>query len=136
MEFKLLEEKDLKNMKQILENDNTEYNIDYLKEFITKENNYGFIAIKDNNVVAFLYGYKMLRPDGRKMFYIHSVDVLPEYQNQGIGSKLMEYTLSYIKQENDCYKFFVLTEKDNIKACKLYTKYATRNEQVLFSNKI
>ena len=37
---------------------------------------------------------------------------------------------------NKYYKYFVLTEDDNIKACKLYQKYADRNEQVLFSNKI
>ena len=48
----------------------------------------------------------------------------------------MEVTLDYIKQENKYYKFFVLTEDNNIKACKLYQKYANRDEQVLFSNKI
>ncbi len=48
----------------------------------------------------------------------------------------MEFTLDYIKKENKYYKFFVLTEDDNIKACKLYQKYAKKNGQVLFSNKI
>lgn len=72
----------------------------------------------------------------KSMFYIHSVDVISEYQNKGIGTKLMEFMLEYIKKENKYYKFFVLTENDNIKACKLYQKYADRDEQVLFSNKI
>ena len=40
------------------------------------------------------------------------------------------------KRINKYYKFFVLTEDDNIKACKLYQKYAKRDEQVLFSNEI
>ena len=78
----------------------------------------------------------MLRPDGKRMFYIHSVDVIKELQSKGIGTKLMEYTLNYVKKENKYYKFFVLTEEDNIKACKLYQKYAKRDEQVLFSNEI
>ena len=78
----------------------------------------------------------MLRPDGRRMFYIHSVDVLPEYQSKGIGTKLIEDTLEYIKSEDKYYKYFVLTEENNIKACKLYQKYANREEQVLFSNNI
>lgn len=55
---------------------------------------------------------------------------------KGIGTRLIEYVLKYIKEEKRYYKFFVLTEKDNIKACKLYQKYANRDEQVLFSNKI
>ena len=119
-----------------IENIIIEYNKDNLKKFIENKDNYLFIGIKDNKAIAFLYGYGMLRPDGRKMFYIHSVDVLAEYQSKGIGTKLMEYTLEYVKSENKYYKYFVLTEENNIKACKLYQKYANREEQVLFSNNI
>ena len=119
-----------------VENIIIEYNKDDLKKFIENKENYIFAGIKDNKAIAFLYGYGMLRPDGKKMFYIHSVDVLPEYQSKGIGTKLMEHTLEYIKDEKKYYKYFVLTESDNIKACKLYQKYANRDEQVLFSNNI
>ena len=114
----------------------TECSIKDLKEFIKNKENYVFVGVKDEKIIAFLYGYGMLRPDGKSMFYIHSVDVISEYQSKGIGTRLMEVTLDYIKQENKYYKFFVLTEDNNIKACKLYQKYANRDEQVLFSNKI
>ena len=107
-----------------------------LEKFIEDKNNYAFVSIKDNKAIAFLYGYGMLRPDGKRMFYIHSVDVISECQSKGIGTSLMEFTLDYVKKENKYYKFFVLTEEDNIKACKLYQKYANRDEQVLFSNEI
>ena len=119
-----------------VENVIIEYKKEHMEKFLENKENYLFAGIKDNTAIAFLYGYGMLRPDGRKMFYIHSVDVLPEYQSKGIGTKLMEYTLKYIKYENKYYKFFILTENDNIKACKLYQKFANRNEQVLFSNNI
>lgn len=134
--FKRLEKEDIGKMQEILANDKIEYNVENITQFINNENNYGFIGIKENKVVAFLYGYGMLRPDGKSMFYIHSVDVISEYQSKGIGTRLMEVTLDYIKQENKYYKFFVLTEDNNIKACKLYQKYANRDKQVLFSNKI
>lgn len=114
----------------------TECKINDLEKFIANKDNYVFVGIRENKIIGFLYGYGMLRPDGKSMFYIHSVDVFPEYQSKGIGTKLMEFTLEYIKKENKYYKFFVLTENDNIKACKLYQKYANKNEQVLFSNKI
>ena len=114
----------------------TECSIKDLKEFIKNKENYVFVGVKDEKIIAFLYGYGMLRPDGKSMFYIHSVDVISEYQSKGIGIRLMEVTLDYIKKENKYYKFFVLTEDNNIKACKLYQKYANRDEQVLFSNKI
>ena len=129
IQYKRLELNDIENI--IIE-----YNKDSLEKFIENKENYLFTGIKDNKAIAFLYGYGMLRPDGNRMFYIHSVDVLPEYQSKGIGTKLMEYTLEYIKAENKYYKYFVLTESDNIKACKLYQKYSNRDEQVLFSNNI
>ena len=114
----------------------TECAIKDVERFINNKENYVFVGIKENRTIAFLYGYGMLRPDGKSMFYIHSVDVISEYQSKGIGTKLMEFSLDYIKKENKYYKFFVLTENDNIKACRLYQKYANRDEQVLFSNKI
>ena len=114
----------------------TESKITDLEKFIENKDNYAFVGIIDNKIIAFLYGYGMLRPDGKRMFYIHSVDVINEEQSKGIGTKLMEFTLDYIKKENKYYKFFVLTKDNNIKACNLYQKYANRDEQVLFSNKI
>lgn len=47
----------------------------------------------------------MLRTDGKSMFYIHSVDVISEYQNKGIGTKLMEFTLEYIKKKINIINF-------------------------------
>lgn len=136
MEFKRLEETDAKDMQEIIENDNQIFNIECIKNFIKDTNNYGFIGKIDKKIVAFLYGYGLLRPDGKSMFYIHSVDVVPEYQNKGIGTKLMDYVLKYIIDEKKYYKFWVLTEDNNIKACKVYQKYANKEGQVLFSKNI
>ena len=94
------------------------------------------LSLNLENIRCFLYGYGMLRPDGKSMFYIHAVDVLPDYQNDGIGTKLMEYVMNYLKDEGKYYKFFVLTENDNIRACKVYQKFANKEEQVLFSNSL
>ncbi len=107
-----------------------------MEKFIINCDNYCFAGIYKNEIVAFLYGYGMLRPDGKSMFYIHSVDVIPKYQNKGIGTKLMEYVLKYIRYEKKYYKFFVLTEEINIRACKVYEKYADKEEQVLFSKNL
>ena len=104
-----------------------------IEKFIIDDDNYCFVGILENKIVAFLYGYGMLRPDGKSMFYIHSVDVFEDYQNNGIGTKLIDYVLNYVKNENKYYKFFVLAENDNIRACKIYQKFAKKEEQILFS---
>ena len=104
-----------------------------IEKFIIDDDNYCFVGILEDKIVAFLYGYGMLRPDGKSMFYIHSVDVFEDYQNNGIGTKLIDYVLNYVKNENKYYKFFVLSENDNIRVCKVYQKFANKEEQVLFS---
>jgi len=104
-----------------------------IEKFIIDDDNYCFVGILEDKIVAFLYGYGMLRPDGKSMFYIHSVDVFEDYQNNGIGTKLIDYVLNYVKNENKYYKFFVLSENDNIRACKVYQKFANKEEQILFS---
>lgn len=51
-----------------------------------------------------------------------------------LGTKLIDYVLNYVKNENKYYKFFVLTENDNMRGvCKVYQKFANKEEQILFS---
>lgn len=97
MEYKLLEEKDIYLMEEVLKDDNMTFNIEYLKKFINTKNTYGFIAKDNNKVVGFAYGYNLERPDGKSMFYLHSIGMLPNYQNNGYGSNLLSYIKEYSK---------------------------------------
>ena len=126
MKYKLLEEKDINFMKEIIEDDEMIFSEEKLLDFISDKNNYGFIALDDNKVVGFIYCYSLLKPDGRYMCYVHSVGVLPEYQGKGIGSKLFEYMVNCLEKENKNYKYFLLTSEDNIVAQKLYDKYSDK----------
>ncbi len=110
-----------------------EYGTEALERFLLNADNYLFAGIMGDRVVAWLYGYGLLRPDGRSMFYIHSVDVAPEWQGRGIGTALMAFVLNALRKEKKHYKFFVLAEPDNERACRLYQKVAHREEQLLFS---
>ncbi len=136
VKFFRINEENINNIYTRLFIDNDEILKEDVQRFVVDKDNYCFVGISENKIVAFLYGYGMLRPDGKSMFYIHSVDVILEYQNKGIGTKLMEYVLKYIRDEKRYYKFFVLTEDDNIKACKVYQKYADKEGQVLFSKSL
>ncbi len=136
VKFFRINEENINNIHTRLFIDNDEILKEDVQRFVVDKDNYCFVGISENKIVAFLYGYGMLRPDGKSMFYIHSVDVILEYQNKGIGTKLMEYVLKYIRDEKRYHKFFVLTEDDNIKACKVYQKYADKEGQVLFSKSL
>lgn len=127
MEYKILEEKDLEFMEDILKDDNMIFNIDYLKEFVNNKNSYGFIAKEENSIVGFAYAYTLLRPDGKEMFYLHSIGMLPKYQNNGYGTKLLSFIKDYSKKIG-CSEMFVITDKGNQRACHVYEKLGGIND--------
>ena len=121
MEFKVLEETDIELMLDFVDDEDTQYDQVYLKNFIKTENTYGFIAKENNRVVGFAYGYVLLKPDGRKSFYFDSIDVIKDGQNKGIGTQLMKFASDYSKTLG-CYEMFLITQRSNMSACKCYTK--------------
>lgn len=127
MEYKILEEKDLEFMEDVLKDDNMIFNIDYLKEFVNNKNSYGFIAKEENSIVGFAYAYTLLRPDGKEMFYLHSIGMLPKYQNNGYGTKLLSFIKDYSKKIG-CSEMFVITDKGNQRACHVYEKLGGIND--------
>ena len=75
-------------MEEVLIDDNI-FDIDNLKGFLNDTSSFGFIAKENNKIIGFAYCYTLLRPDGKTMFYLHSIE--PNYQDKGYGSKLLFY---------------------------------------------
>ena len=92
-----------------------------LKKFIDNKNDFGFIAKINNKIVGFAFGYILLKPDGRKVFYLDAIDVMPDYQGKGYGTGLISFARDYAKTI-DCYKMYLITNRSNISACKCYEK--------------
>ena len=121
MECKLFDKEDIKLMKNFVDDENTNYNEEYLIDFLNENNSYGFIAKNENEIVGFAYGYVLLRPDGKRDFYLHAIDIVEKVQGRGYGTKLMSFIKEYIKKI-ECRKMFLITNKSNISACKCYEK--------------
>ena len=68
-----------------------------------------------------------LRPDGKTMFYLHSIGMLPNYQDKGYGSKLLSFIKEYSK-EIGCSEMFLITDKGNPRACHVYEKLGGKND--------
>jgi ribosomal protein S18 acetylase RimI-like enzyme len=126
MEYKLLEENDLNLMQEVLYDDNMIFNLEYLNDFINNKNAFGFVAKEKNKIVGFAYGYTLLRPDGKIMFYLHSIGMLPNYQNKGYGSQFLKFIKEY-SIEIGCSEMFVITDKGNPRACHVYEKLGGKN---------
>ena len=121
MEYKILEEQDLELMLDFVDDENTKYSIEVLKNFIDEKNNFGFIAKTNNKIVGFAFGYILLKPDGRKVFYLDAIDVMPEYQGKGCGTGIISFARDYAKTLT-CYKMYLITNRSNVSACKCYEK--------------
>ena len=61
------------------------------------------------------------------MFYLHSISMLPKYQNNGYGSKLLGFIKDYSKSIG-CSEMFVITDKGNPRACRVYEKLSGTND--------
>lgn len=127
MNIKLLDEKEIDLMKEVLEDDNMSFNTNNLRKFVNDNHSFGFIAKEDKKILGFAYAYSLLRPDGKNMFYLHSVGLLPQYQNKGVGTKLLQFIIKYAK-ENNYSEVFVITDKGNPRACHVYEKVGFKND--------
>jgi hypothetical protein len=52
-------------MQEVLEDDNMIFNMESLKNYLSFEQNKGFIVKTDDEIVGFAYCYELLCPDGK-----------------------------------------------------------------------
>lgn len=125
--FERLTENDIDLMRNVIEIDGKEFLPHQILNFLTDSSVYAFGAKLNNKIIGAIYGYSLTRIDNEPMLYIHDVGILPEYQNLGIGNKFMKYVIDYAK-ENNFSKCFLITEKKNSPACKIYEKAGGKSE--------
>ena len=92
------------------------------RQFLLNPMNWLFACIQDKQIIGFAKGYELNRLDKRSnMMYIHEVGVLPQYHRQGIAFEIFAAIKTMCKINGIC-KFFLMTQKANIAACRLYEK--------------
>ena len=110
-------------------NESEKFTIDRarLKSFLEYPQNLAFIAKFNGEVCVFIYGYSLMALDAAPQLFIYSVDVFENYQNKGIGSKLFQYVVDYSRL-NSFSECFVITDKGNKMACRIYEKAVGKND--------
>ena len=134
MEYKVLEQSDIKLMKYFVDDEKTEYDEALLGAFLEEKNTFGYVAKEDNVIVGFAYGYILIRPDGQRDFYLHAIDIMENYQKLGYGTELMKYIIAHSKSIG-CRKLFLITNKSNLPACRCYENaggFSKANDDVVY----
>ena len=127
MEFKLLEEKDLELLNDVVEDDDMIFDMNNIKKFYNNKSAISFIAKTNNKIVGFAYGYDIIHPNGKHAYFLYSIGMLPDYQDKGYGTKLLSFIKDYISN-NGYFEMFVLTDKSNPRACHVYEKLGGKND--------
>lgn len=117
-----LKKTDAENLKKMVGIAGMNFYPKQLDKFLSEKQNLVFIAKVDGEIIGLLYGYTLMRMDTDKpQFFIYSVDIHPDYQNKGYGTQLVQYSVDYANENNYC-ESFVITDKNNVRACKVYEK--------------
>ena len=106
MKCELLSEHNLALMLDFVDDENTKYDEAVLKAFLNEKNAYGYIAVDNGKAIGFAYGYVLNEPDGQKVYYLHAIDVMEGWQNQGYGTELVRFIHEHSRTLG-CRKMFL-----------------------------
>jgi len=107
-------------------------------EFLADPRHHIVAAIVDGIMVGFASAVHYIHPDKPAELWINEVGVASAHQNQGIGKAHMKEMLR-LGRELSCANAWVLTERSNIPANKLYQSaagYVDSDETVMYEFKI
>jgi aminoglycoside 6'-N-acetyltransferase I len=108
---------------------------DLTRKYLANESNVLVVALDDDLVVGMCSGMFQVHPDKEEELWINELGVSPEYQRQGIATRLLK-AFEKIAHDRGCRGIWVLTEPTNLPANALYSSMAGWNEpetSVLYS---
>lgn len=123
---------DWREVSKLLDKD-LDYN--YIDSFLEDKSVFAYVACISDEIVGMIYGYILKRIESKPMVYIHSVDVLASHRKKGIGTMMINEVISFAK-DNDYKKLFVITDKSNSNAMKLYLKTGGKSKDSVVFNYI
>lgn len=88
-------------------------------EFLNDPRHHLVVAVDAGRVVGFVSAVHYVHPDKPAELWINEVGVAPEYQQRGIGRRLLDRALA-LGRELGCANAWVLTDDANIAAMRLY----------------
>jgi GNAT superfamily N-acetyltransferase len=90
------------------------------REFLADPRHHLVVALAEGVVIGFVSAVHYIHPDkpGPEM-WVNEVGVSSKYRNQGVGKGMMK-TLVDLARELGCREAWVLTERENIPAMRLY----------------
>ena len=119
--FEHLQEQDIFQLRDISD-EFSNIEPEQVKPFLAEKQNIAFVAKLEGKIIGLLYGYSLADFDGvTSQFYIYSVDIHTKYQNNGYGSRFVQFAVEWAKN-NGFRKCYVCADGNNARACRVYEK--------------
>lgn len=110
--FRLLSVEDIGDLRELLENDGMLYHPQYLAHFLCHPELALSARSKKIDQWEWACCYLLPRLDGKTMFFLYSLDILPAWQGRGVDSRFMVWLADYDRKLR-CSELFVITDKEN-----------------------
>ena len=95
-------------------------NLDYLRHFLSKPENYLIVALDDDQPVGYLVAYLLDRIDRKQaMMFFYEISVAETHHRRGVGAAMINL-LRVCCREQGVMKMWVHTNKSNLAAMGLY----------------
>ncbi len=91
---------------------------EYFRGYQISDDPFEKVAVYVNQDIIGIISYSIIYERGE----INYIITLPDYRNQGIGGKLLEYAVNDMKN-NNCINISLEVEQTNKNAINLYSKY-------------
>ncbi len=110
-------------------------NGELVAEFLADSRHHLAVAVEDGVVVGMASGVHYVHPDKAPQMFINEVGVGEAFRNRGIGKRLLK-ALMERAEELGCTEAWVLTDRDNHAAMRLYASMGGEEfprDQVMFT---
>ncbi len=101
---------------------------DFLAQCLANPNQFLIVAIADGRVIGKALAYVFHFPDKPSEIYVEEIDVAKKWRRQGIASALLDAVGAEGKTRGIA-EFWLVTEKDNKPARKLYDGKAHKKQK-------
>ncbi len=108
------------------DDENPDWKLESTLKLVQNQANIFIISFVENDIVGFLYGHVLDRFDDKKQFFIYEVGVSERFQRLGVASNMFEKLFEILRSQN-ISEAWVLTNKSNLAANKLYQKFGGKN---------
>lgn len=104
-------------------------------EFFEDPRHHLVVALESDEIVGMASGVHYVHPDKPPELWVNEIGVAPPHRGQGIATRLLE-TLLDVGRKFGCQEAWVLTERENRPAMRLYAGRGGREaarDQVMFT---